>query len=318
MREKEERKRVFYVACTRARRELHLFGTATTTASGELRPGAADSLLASAWPALGDDFFAAHQAQTRADVIPFPHAAQPGVLDLAAAAGTTHPLLVMRRLAEDIEIRPFGENVTVADTFTGVPQERELFERPEGSRIQRVTGSIIHVLLERLSRHLADHPEASAGEIHQLLQPMAKAMLRTAALSPDRAAAVLSDILNATEAAAADTVGRWLLHPRTGALSEASWTGWLEGRLRTIRADRVFRAGAHAQDTGTEYFWVVDYKTSPYSGGDVTGFLAAQRKVYEPQLELYAAALRKLHGDEIKLRLGLYFPRLGRLEFWAG
>ena len=55
LRENEERKRIFYVACTRARNELHLLGTAVLGKTS-LRPGDENSLLAAAWPALAPLF----------------------------------------------------------------------------------------------------------------------------------------------------------------------------------------------------------------------------------------------------------------------
>ncbi|HET7348583.1 MAG TPA: 3'-5' exonuclease, partial [Acidobacteriaceae bacterium] len=51
----EERKRLFYVACTRARHELHLLGTAILNGNG-LKPGDSSSLLETAWPALQGEF----------------------------------------------------------------------------------------------------------------------------------------------------------------------------------------------------------------------------------------------------------------------
>ena len=48
-REAAERKRLFYVACTRAREELHLFASPKATASGEIYREYG-SLLATAWP----------------------------------------------------------------------------------------------------------------------------------------------------------------------------------------------------------------------------------------------------------------------------
>jgi len=143
-------------------------------------------------------------------------------------------------------------------------------------------------------------------------------MLRAAAVSPDQSSAALTDILAAVEAAAADRYGRWILSPHPEAQSEASWTGWIDGGLRTLRADRIFRAGANPLDAGSEYFWAVDYKTTRYTGLDVADFLSAQRKIYEPQLAQYGRALRKLHGDSLQLRFGLYFPLLGHLEYWPG
>jgi len=48
-REAAERKRLFYVACTRARQELHLFAAPTVSTNGEIHPHSA-SLLQAAWP----------------------------------------------------------------------------------------------------------------------------------------------------------------------------------------------------------------------------------------------------------------------------
>ena len=317
MREDEERKRILYVACTRARRELHLFGTALINGRGSVEPGWQDSLLATAWPALEPEFVSAYQAQSKQFVIPFPSAPLPGVVDIAAVAGPTHPPLALRRLPLDVVIQPTGENVTVAGTFSKIADRRELFERPEGSRRQRVIGSVIHALLERVSRLLAQNPDLSLKEMQTLLKLQASAMLRAAAFPADQATPALTDVLATAEAAATDPVGRWLLSPHPGAQSEASWTGWIEGRLQTLRADRLFRAGAEPLSKGSDCFWVIDYKTTLYSGSDTESFLAQQRELYEPQLASYGLALRKIHGDSLPLRFGLYFPGIGRLHSWA-
>ena len=317
MREIEERKRIFYVACTRARRELHLFGTAVIGTKGSLEFGWPDSLLATAWPALGPDFEAAYQAQSKQFVIPFPTAPLPGVVDIAAVAGPAHPPLVLRRLPSDIVIQPLGENVTITGKLPGIDDARELFERPEGSRQQRIIGSVIHALMERLGKLFVQKTDLFSAEFRSLLRPHAAAMLRAAAFSPEQSGDALEKILSALETAANDPVGRWLLSPHLEAQSETSWTGWIESRLQTLRADRIFRAGAEPLQKGSAYFWIVDYKATAYSGSNIESFIAQQRKAYEPQLVSYARALRKLHGTDLPLRLGLYFPRIGRLDYWA-
>jgi hypothetical protein len=143
-------------------------------------------------------------------------------------------------------------------------------------------------------------------------------MLRAAAVPREQASSAANSILAAIETAAADSYGRWILSPHPEAQSEASWTGWIDGGLRILRADRIFRAGAEPLSAGTEYFWVVDYKTTSYAGSDVTAFIAAQRKMYEVQLSQYGETLRKLHGQDLRLRFALYFPHLKHLEYWPG
>ncbi len=60
-REAAERKRLFYVACTRAREELHLFASPKTKARGEI-DREYGSLLATAWPVAEEHFVMASTA----------------------------------------------------------------------------------------------------------------------------------------------------------------------------------------------------------------------------------------------------------------
>ena len=40
------------------------------------------------------------------------------------------------------------------------------------------------------------------------------------------------------------------------------------------------------------------------------------RSVFAPQLDVYARTLRQLHGDSIKVNVGLYYPRAKALDWW--
>ena len=46
-------------------------------------------------------------------------------------------------------------------------------------------------------------------------------------------------------------------------------------------------------------------------------FLACQREIYAPQLMRYAKTLREAQNIALPVRLGLYYPRLARLDWWA-
>ena len=305
----EERKRLFYVACTRARRELHLLGTASITKSGA-RPTYRDSLLETAWPALQRDFenlLQRPQPQLPTRVLDFP--ATPGVLDELAAAADTAPELVLRRLPADYA-PAYGENVTVIGSISLSQTDPQEFRRREGSRHSRAIGSAVHTLLERLGPALAGMTTAN-------IRTHAASLLRAAALTGDSLASATAAVTNMLSACAADPVCRWILASHPDAQSEPSWTGYTPGegsRLRTLRADRVFRAGPDPLSSGSDYFWVIDYKTSAAPSGAL--FLQTERALYEPQLLAYARVLRALHGPATPLRLGLYYPSIAAFDFW--
>ncbi|HEY6446517.1 MAG TPA: UvrD-helicase domain-containing protein [Acidobacteriaceae bacterium] len=311
----EERKRLFYVACTRARRELHLLGTATLGASG-LSTGAQDSLLATAWPALHGAFeeaSARRQAATpAARVLPFPEpAARPGMLEELAAAADSSPK--PRRLTAGFEPHQAQANVSFAGAAWSGSSDAPEFRRPEGSRLARVIGSAMHELLQRLGSQLGQLPP------DQLRAPAA-ALLRASALTGEALESTRETLLRMLQDCAADPICRWILAPHPDAQSEAAWSGFAPGsRLRTLRADRVFRAGPEPHATGSEYLWVIDYKTGSEAAGshaDRDALLAKHHALYAPQLMAYARALRALHGPDTRLRLGLYYPALAAFDFW--
>lgn len=309
----EERKRLLYVACTRARRELHLLGTAAISGSG-VRPQNSDSLLCTAWPALEARFEAFQREQAARDaapgrVIAFPAA---GEVQEMAAAGD-RPGLTLRRLPLDAETTPGKTNVTVTGSFATADLEAPEFQRREGSRASRLVGSTVHTLLERLGPTLASVEPAE-------LRVRIAGLLRAAALTGDSLQSVTETVTRMLLSAAADPVCRWILGEHPEAQSEASWSGFLPGegpgsRLRTLRADRVFRAGAVPEDASSaDYWWVVDYKTADVAPGAL--LLAAERAQYAPQLLAYVRALRALHGEETKFRLGLYYPAGPAFDWW--
>ena len=61
--------------------------------------------------------------------------------------------------------------------------------------------------------------------------------------------------------------------------------------------------------------WIVDYKTSTHEGAGLDDFLDRERERYAPQLERYAALMRLLGAEPI--RVGLYFPLLSAWREWA-
>ncbi len=170
---------------------------------------------------------------------------------------------------------------------------------------------MVHTLLERLGSGLASLDGAQ-------LRARVVSLLRASALAGDSLKSVADTVTRMLLTCAADPVCQWILAPHPEAQSETAWTGFVPGesdfRIRTLRADRVFRAGPEPLAEGLEYLWVIDYKTGAAPSGAL--FLAAERAVYAPQLLAYAGALRALHGPETRLRLGLYYPAIAALDSW--
>ena len=304
----EERKRLFYVACTRARTELHLFGTATVASSG-LKPGDADSLLAAAWPALGPEFETFYQQPVPAvvppNVIGFP---SPG--EVAAIAAVAEPAQFRGPFRLPVDYRPiYAPNVGMSGAAVLSSADSPEFRRREGSRLARVVGAAVHALLERMGTGLIDTPA-------EQLRARAAYLLRAAALSGQTLKDATVTVTNLALACAADPVCRWILAPHPEAQSETSWSGFADARLRTLRADRVFRAGPAPFAEGSDYLWIVDYKTGAAPSGDAATWIAAERQIYAPQLLAYSRALRAQHGPEAPLRLGLYYPAASVFDWW--
>lgn len=92
-------------------------------------------------------------------------------------------------------------------------------------------------------------------------------------------------------------------------------TSWHED-LYNVRLDRSFHAGPEPFASGEDCLWIVDYKTTQYTGSAPEDFLSQERQKYAAQMEVYARTM--LHTTEASsIRLGLYYPMLPRLTWWA-
>ncbi len=322
-REAEERKRLLYVACTRAREELHLFATATVTDKGlSCRSG---SLLRSAWPALRKHFEErygeANSTRPSRNVLEIPTAPPQdllfgGVLDNVAAERRGS---ILHRLPSGWSPAPIAANLSwsaqrTSTSFVGSQDERR---RPQGSRRSRILGTTAHALFERAARLFATgRSEAEICATLPQFHAEAHALTRNEGLSAMEAKAIAGTAVQALEKAMADPVGLWILGSHHEAQTESSWTGVIDAAPRTLRIDRSFWAGPEPLSEGTDSLWVIDYKTGTHGPSGLQEFLDAERQTYGEQLESYGRIMRLLRGNQVQLRLGLYYPLLPWLIWW--
>ena len=318
-REEQEMRRILYVAATRAREELHFF------ARPEFRDDAGEprvaepwnSLLETAWPALGDqiragfaDWYAARPASQQ------PESA---ILDTLAASADSEirPAKPTRihRLPPDFE--PASLPAILASSCDSIETASdEPYRRHEGGIPSRALGTAVHKLLEESARLrlTLTWPETRARLGEAL--PALKARIRAAGLTQSESESIAGRALKIALAATNDPHGQWILSPQAEAASESSWAGIVADTVRSVRIDRIFRAGLEPLSPGDQAWWIIDYKTAQADELNAGTSLPALRNFFAPQLEAYAALLRNLPGGDRPICAGLYYPRMSMFDWW--
>jgi ATP-dependent helicase/nuclease subunit A len=325
-RETAERKRLFYVACTRAREELHLFAAPEITAKGEIGH-TTGSLLDTAWPT-AERYFAggAPAFDTAAKVFVMQPANAPEAEflgEIAAVAGDAEEMQEVSRPAK-LQRLPIGfdprERFRTGKKLPyGEDNEAQIaphFARPEGSFEARALGNAVHAFMEILTKRLGDGVPGDA-----LLPEMSglgsriTAVLRGEGLSQASANRLALRVQSALRGVLQDSEGLWVLGAHEGSSSEYALTAWGD-RRNSVRLDRVFRAGETPLTAGSDYLWIIDYKTATHGRGGVDEFLAEERVKYGPQMLAYAQMMRG-KVERGRIRVGLYYPMLPRLVWWT-
>ncbi len=321
-RDAAERTRLFYVACTRAREELHLFASPKLKASGEVEREYG-SLLATAWPVSERHFSGVSPASrdtTKMFLRSLPFAPEDVsgdyVGDIAAVAEEDNNTqrAILKRLP--LNFRPEAR-IAAARRLPYGNSDKDLvrFERPEGSFEARVFGNVVHSFAEMVTKRLAEgvRVEVLVREVVGWPSRIA-AVLRGDGLAPAAVERNVARVTTALSNMLKDQEGLWVLKPHKNAMSEFALTAWSDERS-SVRLDRVFFSGERPLETGDDYLWIVDYKTATHGREGLDEFLAGERTKYEAQMETYARMMRDRAGVS-ELRVGLYYPMLSRLVWW--
>ena len=327
-REAAENKRVFYVAATRAREELHLFGSATLSAKAELMLPRYDSLLRACWPA-AEPYFKEHLAAATPSVeqrlIESLREDADEEFALAAAADVIQDQLA-DAISPTVERLPLSFDP--AARFRDAMEQRLsyplasalhqtiAFDRPDGSFSVRAFGNVVHRYLQLVALRLESN--ATCDELLAELpswESRLTASLRGEGLPPALLAREAVRAQRALALTLGDPVGRWILSPQPLAASERALTVASLG-ARGLRVDRTFLAGTQPLLTGESHIWIVDFKTTLQGPRSDEEFEATEIAKYKAQLEAYATLRRSLPGGDMPIQLGLFYPLLPRLLCW--
>lgn len=282
-----ETQRLLYVACTRAKRFLHLLGSANWNSKDESWSAASNTFMNLLWDRYG----------TRFDALDPPEDA--GV-DEEEPTG-----IALKRLPVDFKSpAPHPSIASVADPDPdNLPDSIEYSWASENAR---QVGTVVHDALMRVAE---DGPEEWTEERIGKESDNWSAALRRVGILEEDLQKSLAKVGEAVNKALDHERGRWILDDgHQSAHSEYPLTGVIDDVARRIVIDRTF-----VDDEGTR--WVVDYKTSSHEGGDLDEFLRSEKDRYSDQLERYASFMAKKDPGR-KIRVGLYFPLLQRFEYW--
>jgi ATP-dependent exoDNAse (exonuclease V) beta subunit len=273
-----ERIRLLYVAATRARSRLVMWGAAKIDNDGEAKP-AAGSMLALLWFKVEEAFFGLSPSEEE------------------GAAVSLEPLSV-ERLPIGWAL-PGVESPAIA--LAPVAAQEEESRRFDWAREERkYIGTLAHRIFERISveglgRWSAERVESMTGALSNKLSSMG--------VGDERLADATGDVVKAVKALLEDERGRWIVGAHEEAESEYEFSGVLDGKVERRTIDRTFVADGVR--------WIVDYKVSTHGGGGLEEFLQSERKENLLQLERYARMF-KLKEPEREIRAALYFPLLKR------
>jgi ATP-dependent exoDNAse (exonuclease V) beta subunit len=295
----QEKRRLLYVAATRAERSLHLLGSCEVVAdkkTGELKVREPDqgTALQLLWvePGISGEF-ARRLAETG---------------DIQGEAGHVIPRdPVLLRLPDGWQrpATPVAPPILVRNLMRATAATAVEFDWV--TETARHVGTVVHRELQRSARAGSGLPDDEAGR--RALQRRHAAELAELGVPYERRNAAVAKVLEAVRRTLDDERGRWLLDAsHRAAQSELALTGVAGSGLVSIVIDRTF-----VDATGVR--WIVDYKTSGHEGAGLDEFLDSERERYREQLERYAQLMRSF-GDE-PIRLGLYFPLLSAWREWA-
>jgi ATP-dependent helicase/nuclease subunit A len=278
----QERRRLLYVAATRARRSLHLFGSTAVDDGGSapgLKSPKSQSMLGMLWPVVELEFYArlADSGPPRGDAEAEPARDAP-LRRLPAGWRPPAPAPAPR-----IAVRP-------APTSPSVPAVA--FDW--ASQTARHVGTVVHRELQRLVAS-SPLPAFDGSGSRQRLQ----AELAELGVPSELRPAAIERVLEAVQAMLSDERGRWLLDAaHTQSVTELALSGRDAAELLHVVIDRSF--------VSEGVRWLVDYKTSPHEGGGLEEFLDREQQRYHEHLQRYAQLARRLGPEPV--RVALYFP----------
>ena len=322
--DEQEKLRLLYVACTRARNYLHLIARIRSKPDGQYQTPINSSLLKPLWPLLESELATAdtHKLPVDPDPVPVPRDPVPDTHEQLALQIDADPKTAQSPLLERL---PVGIEMPSFPPFEWetVAKKQEVNDDSIkflwAGRTARDIGTVVHQQLQML----AQSADSLASVEIDALASIAERQLRNLGVQKELLPQATETVLLAIQSTLSDERGRWALSPHAEARSEwalsvVEGVGKTDGasaesvdvwnqEVRQVVIDRTF-----VDEQGVR--WIVDFKTGDHEGGQVELFLDSEQMRYADQLNRYADIIRHIDGRPV--RVGLYFPLLKGWREW--
>ena len=279
-----ETRRLLYVAATRTKKQLHLFGHTEITKEG-IAPQS-PSALHHLWSFIAEDW---QEAYANLKTPP------------ARILKPKDDDQYLQRLPLHFEVPAAQPDIKTEPALDISLEEEEVPFEWAGNEA-RYLGNVLHRLFETIAKEGLDHWDERRVD---QMKPSLEAALMAEGMSPLKLEATTEKGLRALKNILKDESGRKILQRYAQEESEYALTFKDDRNFRTKIVDRTF-----VDENGVR--WIIDYKTGERTGGNIEGFFKQEIERYRPQLESYEQLIR-LQGEIRPIKKALYYPLHQRL-----
>ncbi len=282
-RDEHETLRLFYVAATRARKQLHLLGHVKS--SGDEEKPEASSLLATVWESVAEE----------ATLLTVDDNPEEASLQKA----------YIRRLPAQWHLPELPQSVCTGDGQSVSASEVSGDPSFSASRfsLRSEEGRLIGVSVHRWLETFAGQGVTTfTPEQFNRIAKKIGLELSQAGVPADRLASCTARVVDCLKRTLDSDKGQWILAPHLDHACEKAVSGIVDERLVHASIDRTF--------IDDNIRWVIDYKTStPAKDESLELFLQRETAHYQGQVHIYTRLFSQLEPDR-SVKGALYFPAI--------
>jgi ATP-dependent helicase/nuclease subunit A len=281
-----ESMRLLYVAATRTKKQLHLFGHIKKNKN--IYAPEKNSLLDKLWPHIREDWLNGFDPELEKQI--------------TESIAVDDKMHITCRLPAVFQAPDPLPDIDTGPTIE-IKEETDLYpEYVWAGNEARFLGNVLHACFKTITDQGLERWRSTS---HNELETHLKIALLAEGLSPARIQSTIQTGMKAVNNIIEDETGRWILTNHEDANSEYPLTGFIKYLYINKVLDRTF-----IDEEGIR--WIIDYKTGEHQGADLEFYFQEEAKRYKSQLDQYEH-LFKLKGETRPIKKGLYYPLHKRL-----